>query len=425
MNICVIGAGVVGCATAFELLKAGHQVTLLDANVGPGLGTSFANGAQLSYSYVEPLANPATFWSMPKLFFGEYSPVRFRFRMDPAQWSWGLKFLAACRPSQAARGTRNLLRLAALSRNVLEGWMQEDSLHFDFQRNGKLVLCPNNETLDRQAAQVKLQAYAGTSQFILNRQECWQREPSLQRYESFVGGVWTPTECVGDPHAYCKSLVALITQHGGKTLFQTEVQQFVLRKERARAVVTNRGQVEADAFVVCAGIHAPSLTRQLGEKLPIYPIKGYSLTLQMREPVKAPAVSVTDLSKKMVLAPLGGHLRVAAMAEVVGDDLRIPPDRVERILAAVEEIYPGLCDATDSQPWAGLRPATPSSEPVVRTSKVSNVHLNVGHGALGFTLAAGSARVTSALIARRSAESVLPSFSETEQLVLSKIERSL
>lgn len=414
----------VGCATAFELLKQGHQVTLLDANVGPGLGTSFANGAQLSYSYVEPLANPATFWSMPKLFFGKYSPVRFRLRVDPAQWAWGLRFLAACTCTQAAKGTRNLLRLAALSREVLDGWMQEDALSFDFQRNGKLVLCPDENSLQRQAAQVKLQEYAGTRQFILNQQECWNREPSLVRYQSFVGGVWTPTECVGDPHAYCKSLVELINDNGGQSFFQTEVRQFVMRAGQARAVVTNRGQIEADAFVICAGVHAPALARQLGESLPIYPIKGYSLTLQMRDSVKAPTVSVTDLAKKMVLAPLGGHLRVAAMAEVVGDDLKIPPARVEQILSAVEEIYPGLCKATDSNPWAGLRPATPSSEPVIRTSRVSNVHLNVGHGALGFTLAAGSARVLGALVAGRSAETILPNFPEVGRAYVTDLERS-
>ena len=424
MKICVIGAGVIGCATAFELLKEGHTVTLLDANVGPGLGTSFANGAQLSYSYVEPLANPATFWSMPKLFFGTDSPVRFRLRVDPAQWAWGLRFLASCTSTQAKRGTRNLLRLAALSREVLDEWMNEDTLRFDFKRNGKLVLCPDENSLRHQAAQVALQEYAGTRQFILDRQECWNREPSLTHYQSFAGGVWTPTECVGDPHAYCKSLVELLSQQGALTLFQTEVQQFVMRSGQARAVVTNRGKIEADAFVVCAGIHAPTLARQLGEALPIYPIKGYSLTLQMRRSAIAPTVSVTDLSKKMVLAPLGGHLRVAAMAEVVGDDLRIPPDRVERILAAVEEIYPGLCELTDSHPWAGLRPATPSSEPVIRTSKVSNVHLNVGHGALGFTLAAGSARVVSALVARRSADSVFPNFYNSDRAHASSLERS-
>ncbi|MBC7435639.1 MAG: FAD-dependent oxidoreductase, partial [Bdellovibrionales bacterium] len=346
-------------------------------------------------------------------FFGKYSPVRFRFKVDPAQWSWGLRFLAACTSTQAAKGTRQLLRLAMLSRDVLDSWQPEESLRFNFHRSGKLVLCPDQNNLDHQAGQVRLQSYAGTAQFVLDREECLRREPSLARYHAFVGGIWTPSECVGDPHAFCTSLAAMIASLGGQTLFQTEVQQFVVREGLARAVVTNRGQLEADAFVLCAGIRARSLAKQLGEALPIYPIKGYSLTMQMRQPAQAPTVSVTDLAKKMVLAPLNGHLRVAAMAEVVGDDLQIPPARVERILAAVEEIYPGLCDPTESRPWAGLRPATPTSVPIIRPSRVSNVFLNVGHGALGFTLAAGSARVIGALLCSRDAESVLPRFSDS------------
>lgn len=177
MKVCVIGAGIVGCATAFELQRAGHQVTLLGSAMGPGQGqgTTFANGAQLSYSYVEPLANPSTFWSLPKLLFGRTSPVKFCFRADPVQWAWVLRFLLSCRGSVARRGTRELLELAELSRVTLEHWQRDATLDFGFKKNGKLVLCPNSEVLQRQTRQVALQAqYSSARQDVLDLTQCVQ-----------------------------------------------------------------------------------------------------------------------------------------------------------------------------------------------------------------------------------------------------------
>lgn len=392
MKVCVIGAGVIGCATAYTLQKAGHEATVVDAASAAGTGTSFANGGQLSYSYVEPFASPSTFFSLPRYLFGASSPVRFRLQADTRQWLWGARFLWACRRKRTLAGTNALLALAQESRAALESWMNEGELAFNFARNGKLVLCPDARVLASQAAQVAAQAHAGVRQELLNRDECVAREPALRHYASrFAGGVWTPTECVGDSHLYCQALEGAARARGARFVYGSEVRRIVQRHGRARAAVTAAGEVEADAFVLCAGVGGRGLAASLGERLPIYPIKGYSVTLAMRPDSPPPTVSVTDLSRKMVLAPLGGRLRVAAMAEVVGYSRDVPSERVDQMLDAVETIYPGLCLREDTAPWAGLRPATPDSVPIVRRSRVPNAVLNLGHGGLGFTLAAGSA----------------------------------
>lgn len=400
MKVCVIGAGVVGCATAYALCSAGHEVVLVDANAAPGEGASFANGGQLSYSYVEPLASPATLRALPAMLLDKNSPLRWRPTADPAQWMWGLQFLTACNSRQAEQGTHRLLAMAELSRSTLEEWMARDSLDFSFTRNGKLVLCPDAATLRRQRQQIALQAYTGVTQQLMNRDQCLAVEPALANYHGFAGGVWTPGECAADPHLFCQALVAAAQKRGLQCFFDAPAQAFAFRNKQATSLETAKGRIQADAFVLATGANAPALARQLGERLPIYPIKGYSVTLPLKPGGNIPTVNVTDLSQKMVLAPLGGKLRVAAMAEFTGHDLGIAPGTVERITRTVEKIYPGACEFVHPNAWAGLRPATPTSVPIIRSSRISNVTLNVGHGALGFTLAAGSASLAAGLVTR-------------------------
>lgn len=398
MKICVIGAGVVGCATAYHLCSIGHEVVLVDGKSAPGEGSSFANGGQLSYSYVEPLASPATLRGLPAMLLDKHSPLRWRPTAHWAQWAWGLRFLAACTARQLEQGTHQLLGIAALSQSTLDDWMARDNLEFNFTRNGKLVLCSDEAALRRQRQQIALQAYTGVVQSLLDREQCLAIEPALANYAGFVGGVWTPGECAGDPYLFCQALAAAAQKRGLRCLFGTQIKAFLFRNGLATSVETGKGIVSADAFVLATGVQTPVLARQLGEHLPIYPIKGYSVTLPLKPGQRLPAVNVTDLSQKMVLAPLGGKLRVAAMAEFTGYDLGIAPGIVERITRTVEQIYPGACDITHPHAWAGLRPATPTSVPIIRRSRIRNVTLNVGHGALGFTLAAGSARLAGELL---------------------------
>jgi D-amino-acid dehydrogenase len=401
MHVIVIGAGIVGCATAYQLLRDGHTVELIDAQAQAGRVSSFANGAQLSYSYVEPLASPATLRALPKLLFEKESALRFELRMDWRQWAWGIRFLAACRSSQTQRGTQALLELASLSRKTLETWMQENAWEFDFARNGKLVLCRDAKSLAHQAQQVQLQASMGSEQEVLTAGQCIEREPTLAAYQgSFVGGVWTASECMADPYKLCQSLSESIAALGGRLRFGHRVESVAMRQGRFHALHTSQGILQADACVITAGAATPALCEPLGIRLPIYPIKGYSLTVPILHPSQVAKCSITDLGLKTVFAPLGNSLRVAAAAEIVGHDLTVAPKRVAQMLQAVERLFPGACDLSSPSTWAGLRPATPTSLPIIGASRVPNLYVNSGQGALGLTLAAGSAARLSALIGK-------------------------
>jgi D-amino-acid dehydrogenase len=392
MHILVIGAGIVGCATAYQLLRDGHTVELVDAQAEAGRVSSFANGAQLSYSYVEPLASPATLRALPKLLFEKDSALKFTPRLDGRQWAWGMRFLASCTSSQTQSGTRALLELAALSRQTLEVWLSENDWEIDFASNGKLVLCRDEKSLAHQAAQVRLQASMGCEQEVLTKAQCIEREPALAASHShFVGGVWTASECMADPYKLCQSLVQSISKRGGALRFSTRVRSIELRQGRFHALHTSQGKHQADACVIASGAATPALCEPLDIRLPIYPIKGYSLTVPVTQPEKIAHCSITDLGLKTVFAPLGNHLRVAAAAEIVGHDLTVAPKRVEQMLQATESLFPGACDLNQPATWAGLRPATPNSLPIIGASRVPGVFINAGQGALGLTLAAGSA----------------------------------
>ena len=401
MRVIVIGAGIVGCASAYQLQRSGHQVTLIDEQTEVGRVSSYANGAQLSYSYVEPLASPATLRALPGLLLARDSALRFTPRWDVQQWAWGMQFLAACTRSQVESGTRQLLELAALSRRTLEAWMIEEQWAIKFARNGKLVLCRDEATLQRQASQVALQSKLGSEHEVLDAQQCAQREPALAHIAGqYAGGIWTESECVADPYLLCQQLAQSFVRRGGELALGQRVMSFDLHANRVQAVRTERGNLPCDAVVIAAGVASPRLGRMLGIKLPIYPIKGYSITVPVIAPEKLARCSITDLGLKTVFAPLGNHLRVAAAAEVVGEDVQIDPKRIRQMLHAVNQLFSGACDLSAPQTWAGLRPATPNSLPIIgkAKAKASNVYVNAGQGALGLTLAAGSAAKLASLM---------------------------
>ncbi len=395
-HVCILGAGIVGLATAWRLHRDGHTVTVIDS-AQSGAGASAANGAQLSYSYVQPLADPSIWRQLPKLLLANDSPLKLRVQMDPHQWVWGLQFLAACRASVSRDTTTQLLRLAAESRAVFDALRLETRLDDDHSTTGKLVLYPNETSFAAARQQMALQRTLGSEQHALSPAECVAIEPALAHHASrFHGAVYTPSESAADCFKVCQSLERLLRARGVRFLLNTSVQSLVQNGERVVAALTPEGPVSADAFVMALGTGSRRLAAPLGLRVPVYPLKGYSITLDIQDgadAASAPAVNVTDAGKKIVFARIGQRLRVAGMAELVGEDRRISDDRIAALVAATRDIFPQVGTSENVNPWAGLRPATPRGLPILGRlpGGPSNLLFNTGHGALGFTLAFGSA----------------------------------
>jgi len=401
MHVCVLGAGIVGLATAWQLERQGHQVTVVD-RAAPGAGASGGNGAQLSYSYVQPLADPSIWRQLPKLLFSPASPLKLRPQLDPLQWRWGLAFLAACNARTSRDTTARLLALAADSRAGFEAMRADAAPDCDFSATGKLVLYGSEASLAGARAQLELQRTLGSQQRIVTPDECVAIEPALAGYrDRIAGAVHTPSECAADCLKVCAELMRVLRARGVRFVLGTEARGFVRESGagpgRIAAVQTAQDDIEADAFVMALGTASHKLGRALGAYLPVYPLKGYSITVEVDPaPGAAPRVNVTDSARKVVFARIGSRLRVAGMAELVGHDASIPATRIETLAAATRAVFPHASRASrpeDLHPWTGMRPATPTGLPIIGrlAGAPSNMLFNTGHGALGFTLAFGSA----------------------------------
>ena len=399
MHVCVLGAGVIGLTTASALTEAGCDVTLVDRNPEPGMDASHGNGAQLSWSYVAPLASPDTLRHLPALLLDRSGPLRIRPGLDPAFFRWGLSFLAACRSSVVRETTEAQLALAALSRIELD--RIGAGLEFGRRRAGKLVLQRTPHGMDAARAQAAMQHALGVEQHVLDGPACLALEPALRLTpKAIAGGVFTPSDEVADCAAFCTGLAARLHARNTVAWHMGHPAQPILRRGSLVAIRAGEATIEADHFVLCLGAGSPAFARAAGLRLPVYPLKGYSLTLTQQGPKLTH--SVTDADRKIVYAPLPQGVRAAGIADMVGHDRSLDPARLATIHEAASETLQLDPDA-DPHPWAGLRPATPDSRPLIGPTPIPGLHLNTGHGALGWTLAAGSARLATDLLLRQPA----------------------
>ncbi|MEO5760389.1 MAG: D-amino acid dehydrogenase [Mesorhizobium sp.] len=400
MQVCVLGAGVIGLTTAYFLASEGHKVTIFDRNGLPGQEASYANGGQLSYSYVAPLAAPSALLSLPKYLFDRGSPLRFHLRACPDQWSWVLHFLRACWPSSYRRHTAELSSLAYLSREMIEKIVAREAIDFDYGRRGKLVIYRNRQSLRAAAELVAFQKDLGADQSLLDEEGCISLEPSLASMRgSLTGGVFTPSEDVGDCHKFCVALDGLLRdRYGVERLYHHRIGRLKTENRRVRAVSTNHGEIEADMFVMTAGLSSRELMRPLGVRLPLCALKGYSFSVPVDGSRDALKVSVTDSQNKIVYARLGEFIRIAAMVDIGAAHGAIDQERTETLKRHVRASFPDLGPLDAAKVWAGERPATAQGKPIVGASPFENLYLNVGHGALGFTLACGSAKLVTELM---------------------------
>jgi D-amino-acid dehydrogenase len=394
MEILVLGAGVIGLSSAYYLHRAGHQVVVVDRHTEVASETSFGNAGQLSYSYVAPLAGPGVLSKLPVWLTRRDSPVRFKPSANPEQWRWCLEFALACTRKRSDSTTRKLLSLSFLSRTLMHELVREEpALAFDFTRSGKLVVHRDASAMRGAVELLEFQRSLGCEQQALTAQECVALEPALDSVRGeLAGGIYTPSEDTADCYRFCKGLEALLRARGVRFELNTPVDELHVAKN-GRVQVRSRGKtLQAEQIVVAMGAGAAKLLKPLGVRIPVYPLKGYSLTYELGPNAIAPKLSVTDFSRKVVYARLGERLRVAGMADLDGFSLKADPARLATLRSETASLFPAAAATSGAvTEWTGLRPATPRGTPIVGPTPHRNLWLNVGHGALGFTLATGSA----------------------------------
>ncbi|KQR81804.1 amino acid dehydrogenase [Burkholderia sp. Leaf177] len=403
MEITVLGAGVIGLTTAYYLNASGHRVTVVDRRSQVGQETSYANGAQLSYSYVAPLAGPGVVSKIPGWLLRDDSPMRFRPSADPALWRWCLQFLRACTRQKNQRSTRHLLKLSFLSRSLMHKLVvDEPTLDFDYTRSGKLVLHRDEKALASAVDLLEFQRTLGCEQLALDREACVRTEPALEsiRHE-IAGGIYTASEDTADCYRFCVGLEKLLRRRG--VVFELSADISALKPAPGGRVEAWAGsrRLPGEQVVVATGCASAKLLKSIGIDVPVYPLKGYSLTVPIRSGDIAPCISVTDFAHKIVYARLGERLRVAGMADMTGYSDALDHRRLDVLRLESKAAFPMAGDYCAADEWAGLRPATPSGMPIVGSTPFNNLWLNVGHGALGFTLATGCAQLLNDLIAQR------------------------
>ena len=397
MRVAVLGAGVVGVAGAWYLARAGHEVTLVDRQPQAGMETSFANGGQVSTGHAEPWARPSVLPKVLKWLGREDAPLLFRPRADLAQWMWGLRFLLECFPGRFERNKRQLAGLAAYSHSCLRELRAETGIQYHQLSKGILRFCTEQSDFDVLAA-------LGEAK---NAAECLAIEPALHdSMAPVVGGVYAPGDESGDAHEFTLQLAQLAEARGVRFLRNTAVEGLEIAGGSVVAAQAGGRRLEAEAFVVSLGSYSPLLLAHLGISIPVYPLKGYSITIPLsaEAAAAAPSVSLTDEAHKLVISRLGDRLRCAGTAELTGYDTSVNKVRCGAILKRIEELFPALAGASEVKYWAGLRPATPNNVPVIGRTRYENLFLNTGHGTLGWTLAAGSGRALADLVSGRRPE---------------------
>jgi D-amino-acid dehydrogenase len=407
VKIIVLGAGVVGVTSAWYLAAAGHEVTVIERREAAGRETSFANGGQIAAGHAEPWARPSVLPKIVRWLGREDAPLLFRPRADWAQWRWGLRFLMECLPGRFERHSRTLASLAAYSRECLRALRAQLDIRYDHLERGILRFATNArdfEALARHAEAVHQEVKSGA--------ECLALEPALEHSnDPVVGGIYDPTDESGDAYRFTQELARLAALRGVVFRFDASIESIEARDSEAKAIRLLGGEtVSADAYVVALGSYSPLLLKPLGIRIPVYPLKGYSITLPLgpSEAQAAPTVSLTDEAFKIVISRLGNRLRAAGTAELTGYDTSVNSVRCAAIARRIRELFPGLGSVTTVENWAGLRPATPNNVPLIGRTKFRNLFLNTGHGTLGWTLACGSGSALAELISGRPPQVAFP-----------------
>lgn len=405
MKVVVLGAGVIGVTTAWQLAKAGHEVTVIERQPGPALETSYANAGEISPGYSSPWAAPGVPLKALKWLFQEHAPLVVQPRPDPAKIRWMFKMLGNCTAEAYARNKARMVRLAEYSRDCLADVRAETGLAFDERQQGTLQLFRTQSQVDGAAKDIEVLRQGGVPFEVLDVAGCIAAEPGLAAArERIAGGLRLPKDETGDCFKFTQGLAGLAEGLGVRFRYGVGIERLTVAGGRIASVITTAGEITADAFVVALGSYSPALVRPLGIDLPVYPFKGYSITVPIVDEALAPVSTVMDETYKVAITRLGARIRVGGMAEIAGFDHSLNPKRKATLVRSVEELFGGAGDQGRASFWTGLRPMTPDGTPVVGRTPVANLYLNTGHGTLGWTMAAGSARVLADIVSDRTPE---------------------
>ena len=411
MKVIVLGAGIIGTASAWFLQKAGHEVIVIDRQPGPALETSFANGGQISVSHAEPWANPAAPLKILKWLGQEDAPLLFRPRADWLQWRWGMAFLRECTAGRTAHNIRHIVALAEYSRQTLQSVRSETGIDYDCETRGIVHFYTDEEEFHQSLPAAKLMRELGCPRQTISADEVVRIEPALGAIRhKIVGGDFTQTDESGDVYKFTNGLAQRSAAAGVDFRFNTMATRLLTegagssQRLTGVEVIDAEGRhqvVHADSVLIAMGSFSTTLLKPLGIPLMVYPGKGYSATFEVRDPALAPHVSLTDDGHKLVISRLGNRLRVAGTCEINGYSRELNPARCAAITRRTRELFPHACDYDHPVYWSGLRPLTPSNVPHIGATRIPNLFLNTGHGTLGWTMGCGSGRAIADIMSGR------------------------
>jgi D-amino-acid dehydrogenase len=402
MKVLILGGGVIGTTAAYELAGDGHQVTLIERQGGPALETSFANAGEVSPGYSAPWAGPGVPLKAIRWLLMHHRPLVLRPHFDWNLVGWVLAMLRNCTAARYEINKSRMVRLAEYSRDCMVALRASTGIRYDERTLGTLQLFRTQKQLDGTASDTAILDRYGVAYQRLDREGCVEHEPALARVrDKFVGGLRLPGDETGDCFKFTNRIAEMATARGARLRFGISIESLLTDGKRITGIVTDHGRMQADAYLVALGSYSPRLLAPLGVRVPIYPVKGYSITLPITDPGGAPESTVMDETHKVAVTRLGDRIRVGGTAELAGYSMQLHEARRRTLLHVVGDLFPGGGDAARAEFWCGLRPMTPDGTPIVGGTEVANLWLATGHGTLGWTMAAGTARVISDLISGR------------------------
>ncbi len=405
MRVIVLGSGVVGVTSAWYLARAGHEVTVLDRQPAPGMETSFANAGQVSPGYSAPWAAPGIPVKALRWLMMRHRPLVLWPQLDQGLYRWLGQMLANCTEAAYGVNKARMVRLAEYSRDCLRDLRAETGIAYDARMRGTLQLFRTQKQLDAVGADTRVLDAFGVPFELLDPAGCIGAEPALRLVPGkFVGGLRLPGDETGDAHLFTQRLAGLAAAAGVAFRHGVTVRGLETEAGRVTGIATDQGRFAADHYVVAMGSHSPAMLRPLGLHVPVYPVKGYSLTLPVTEEDAAPVSTVMDETYKVAITRLGDRIRVGGTAELAGFSLRLRRPRRETLEHSLRDLFPRGGDPAQASFWTGLRPMTPDGTPVVGPTRYRNLSLNTGHGTLGWTMACGSGRLLADLVTGRAPE---------------------